>query len=274
MKTLECRYKSTISSVRKERTDGYGSREGCSLNLHRLASRDENIVHSCEVKLTAICIVDRIGRIEREGKVASDPETIAAFVKSHAPHVARSEQGEPKVGSIPDPCGRPVDSLEIHGAGWDASQSWKTFLRNHAQAIAAVDLYVVPTLTFERLFAFPVLDHGRRRPLWFEVTQHPTAEWLAQQITEAFPWSSALAYLVRDRDGPYGHGFRSRVRAMSIRDRPISSRSPWQNGYSERPVRIEGIVLTMLLCSANGISVTCSILTKNTTTRLVRTFAA
>ena len=114
------------------------------------------------------------------------------------------------------------------------SQSWKTFLRNHAQAIAAIDLCVVPTLTFDRLFAFLVLGHGRRQLLWFEVTRHPTAEWLARQITEAFPWTSAPAYLVRDNDGAYGHVFTSRVRAMGIRDRPISPGSPWQNGYAER----------------------------------------
>jgi hypothetical protein len=110
--------------------------------------------------------------------------------------------------------------------GGPRSQGWKTFLRNHAQAIAAIDLCVVPTLTFERLFAFLVLGHGRRQLLWFEVTRHPTAEWLARQITEAFPWASASAYLVRDNDRAYGHAFRSRVRAMGIRDRPISPRSP------------------------------------------------
>ena len=114
------------------------------------------------------------------------------------------------------------------------SQSWKTFLQNHAEAIAAVDMCVVPTLTFERLFAFLVLGHGRRQLLWFEVTRHPTAEWLARQITEAFPWASAPAYLVRDNDRAYGHAFRSRVRAMGIRDRPISPGSPWQNPYVER----------------------------------------
>ena len=117
---------------------------------------------------------------------------------------------------------------------WPPSQSWKTFLRNNAEAIAAIDLFVVTTLTFERLFAFLVLSHGRRQVLWFEVTRHPTAEWLARQITEAFPWASAPAYLVRDNDGAYGHAFTSRVRAMGIRDRPISPRSPWQNGYAER----------------------------------------
>jgi hypothetical protein len=114
------------------------------------------------------------------------------------------------------------------------SQTWKTFLRNHAEAIAAIDMCVVPTLTFERLFAFLVLGHGRRRLLWFEVTRHPTAEWLARQITEAFPWTSAPAYLVRDNDRVYGQVFTSRVRAMGIRDRPISPGSPWQNGCAER----------------------------------------
>jgi Integrase core domain len=114
------------------------------------------------------------------------------------------------------------------------SQSWKTFLRNHAQAIAAIDMCVVPTLTFDRLFAFLVLGHGRRQLLWFEVTRHPTAEWLARQITEAFTWTSAPAYLVRDNDRAYGHVFMSRVRAMGIHDRPISPGSPWQNGYAER----------------------------------------
>ena len=114
-----------------------------------------------------------------------------------------------------------VSKYMVRG-GRPPSQSWKTFLRNHAQAIAAIDLCVVPTLTFERLFAFLVLGHGRRQLLWFEVTRHPTAEWLARQITEAFPWASAPAYLVRDNDRAYGHAFSSRVRAMGIRDRPIA----------------------------------------------------
>ena len=114
------------------------------------------------------------------------------------------------------------------------SQSWRTFLQNHAEAIAAVDMCVVPTLNFERLFAFVVLGHGRRQLLWFEVTRHPTAEWLARQIIEAFPWASAPTYLVRDNDCAYGHVFSRRVMAMGIRDRPISPRSPWQNGHVER----------------------------------------
>jgi transposase InsO family protein len=114
------------------------------------------------------------------------------------------------------------------------SQSWKTFLRNHADAIAAIDLCVVPTVTFDHLFAFLVVGHGRRQLLWFEVTRHPTAEWLARQITEAFPWDSAPAYLVRDNDRAFGKVFTARIRAMGIRDHPISPASPWQNGIAER----------------------------------------
>ena len=114
------------------------------------------------------------------------------------------------------------------------SQSWRTFLHNHADAIVAIDLCVVPTLTFECLFAFLVVGHGRRQLLWFAVTRDPTADWLAQQITEAFPWDTAPTYLVRDNDGAYGAVFMRRVRTMGIRDRPISPMSPWQNAYAER----------------------------------------
>jgi hypothetical protein len=114
------------------------------------------------------------------------------------------------------------------------SQNWRTFLRNHAEAIAAIDLCVVPTLTFECLFAFLVVGHGRRQLLWFAVTRHPTAEWLAQQIVQAFPWDTAPTYLVRDNDQAYGQVFTRGIRAMGIRDRPTAPRSPWQNPYVER----------------------------------------
>jgi hypothetical protein len=90
------------------------------------------------------------------------------------------------------------------------SQTWRTFLRNHADGIAAIDLCVVPTLTFECLFAFLVLGHGRRQLLWFAVTRQPTAAWLAQQIVEAFPWGTAPSYLIRDNDGAYGQVFTGR----------------------------------------------------------------
>jgi transposase InsO family protein len=113
-------------------------------------------------------------------------------------------------------------------------QTWKTFLRNHVEGIASIDLFVVPTIAFEQLFAFLVLGHRRRRLLWTAVTRNPTAEWLARQITEAFPWDSAPEYLIRDNDRAFGGVFKARVRAMGIRDRPTSFRAPWQNGYVER----------------------------------------
>jgi transposase InsO family protein len=113
-------------------------------------------------------------------------------------------------------------------------QTWKTFIHNHAEGIASIDLFVVPTITFQQLFACLVLSHQRRRLLWFAVTRHPTAEWLARQVTEAFPWDTAPKYLVRDNDRAFGGAFKRRVRAMGIRDRPTSFRSPWQNGHVER----------------------------------------
>jgi transposase InsO family protein len=116
------------------------------------------------------------------------------------------------------------------------SQGWKTFLRNQANGIAAVDSMVVPTLTFERLFAFIVLGIGRRCILWIGVTTNPTAGWRARQISEAFPWDTAPQYFIRDNDGAYGESFRRRLRSMGIRDRPITPRSPWQNGYVERVI--------------------------------------
>jgi transposase InsO family protein len=114
------------------------------------------------------------------------------------------------------------------------SQGWKTFLRNHADGIAAMDLFVVPTISFRLLYGLLIVAHGRRQILWFGVTAHPTAEWIANQITEAFGWEQAPQYLIRDRDGVYGEVFIRRLRSMGIRDRPTSPRSPWQNGYAER----------------------------------------
>lgn len=114
------------------------------------------------------------------------------------------------------------------------SQGWKTFLHNHADGIAAMDLFVVPTVSFRLLYGLLILQHARRELLWFGVTAHPTADWIAQQFTEAFGWREAPHYVVRDRDRAYGARFTQRVRAMGIRDGPISARSPWQNGYAER----------------------------------------
>jgi hypothetical protein len=153
------------------------------------------------------------------------------------------------------------------------SQTWKTFLRNHAEAIAAIDMCVVPTVTFERLFAFLVLGHGRRQLLLVEVTSHPTAEWLARQITEAFPWVSAPTYLLRDNDRAYGYVFTRRVSAMGIRDRPISPGSPWQNGYAERLIgTLRRECLDHVVISVPGICGRSSLRTPPTTTRHARTW--
>jgi transposase InsO family protein len=114
------------------------------------------------------------------------------------------------------------------------SQGWRTFLRNHADGIAAMDLFVVPTISFRLLYGLLIMGHGRRQLLWFGVTAHPTAEWIANQLTEACGWEQIPRYLIRDRDGAYGEIFIRRVRSIGIRDRPTSPRSPWQNAYAER----------------------------------------
>ena len=114
------------------------------------------------------------------------------------------------------------------------SQGWHTFLRNHAPDIAAMDLFVVPTLGFDLLYAFVIVRLGRRDLAWINVTTNPTAEWIARQLTEAFPWSAAPRYLIRDRDRIYRSIVVRRMRAMGIRDKPIAPASPWQNGFAER----------------------------------------
>jgi transposase InsO family protein len=114
------------------------------------------------------------------------------------------------------------------------SQGWRTFLRNHAPDIAAMDLFVVPTIGFKLLYGFVIVRIDRRELIWINVTTNPAAEWIARQITEAFPWDGAPGYMIRDRDRIYGAVVTRRLRAMGIRDKPIASASPWQNGFAER----------------------------------------
>jgi len=114
------------------------------------------------------------------------------------------------------------------------SQEWRTFLRNHAPDIAAMDLFAVPTIGFDLLYAFVIVRLDRRDLVWINVTTNPTAEWIARQITEAFPWDDAPQYLIRDRDRIYGAVVMRRLRAMGIRDKPTAPASPWQNGFAER----------------------------------------
>ncbi len=114
------------------------------------------------------------------------------------------------------------------------SQRWRTFLCNHAPDIAAMDLFVVPTIGFDLLYAIVIVRLMRRDLVWINVTANPTAEWIARQITEAFPWDESPRYLIRDRDRVYGATVTRRLRAMGIRDKPIAPGSPWQNGFAER----------------------------------------
>ncbi|TFH40335.1 MAG: integrase [Lysobacterales bacterium] len=116
------------------------------------------------------------------------------------------------------------------------SQSWQTFLTNHARDIVSIDFFTVPTATFKVLYVFLVLDNARRRIIHFNVTTNPTAAWTGQQIIEAFPWDTAPEYLVRDRDGIYGSDFTRRVAAMGIEQIRTARRSPWQNPYVERVI--------------------------------------
>src|SRR3979490_810192 len=114
------------------------------------------------------------------------------------------------------------------------SQGWRTFLRNHAQDIAAMDLFVVPTIGFDLLYALVIVRLDRRDLVWINVTTNPTAEWVARQITEAFPWDEAPRHLIRDRDRIYGSVVTSRLRPMGTRAKPTAPASPWQNGFAER----------------------------------------
>jgi putative transposase len=116
------------------------------------------------------------------------------------------------------------------------SQTWRTFLTNHVSQLASVDFFTVPTIWFEVLFVFVVLAHDRRRIVHFNVTAHPTAEWAAQQIVEAFPFDTAPKYLLRDRDRIYGYKFRQQTEAMGIKEVLSAPRSPWQRAYVERVI--------------------------------------
>jgi len=146
--------------------------------------------------------------------------------------------------------GAPRMQSELHLLGYDVaestvakymrrrgkppSQTWRTFLENHVEDIAAVDFFTVPTATFRVLYCFVVLCHERRRVVHLGVTANPTAAWTAQQVIEAFPYDEAPRFLIRDRDSIYGEFFKRRVKGMGIEEVVIAPQSPWQNPYVER----------------------------------------
>ncbi len=114
------------------------------------------------------------------------------------------------------------------------SQTWRTFLEKHANCIAGIDFFTVPTATFRILYVFIVLSHDRRHIVHFNVTALPTARWTAQQLVEAFPFDSAPCYLLRDRDAIYGEKVRQRIKSLGIEEVVTAPRSPWQNPFVER----------------------------------------
>jgi putative transposase len=116
------------------------------------------------------------------------------------------------------------------------SQSWRTFLEHHLHSLVSVDFFTVPTIRFQVLYVFLVLAHDRRRVLHFNVTAHPTAEWTAQQLRDAFPWDTAPRYLLRDRDKIFGETFTCQVRDLGIQEVLSAPRSPWQRAYVERVI--------------------------------------
>jgi putative transposase len=116
------------------------------------------------------------------------------------------------------------------------TQTWMTFLRNHVGQLVSIDFFTVATIRLRVLYVFIVLAHDRRRVIHFNITEHPTAVWAAQQIIEAFPEDCAPRFMIRDRDGIYGESFTSRVAGMSIEEVRIAPRSPWQNCYVERVI--------------------------------------
>jgi putative transposase len=116
------------------------------------------------------------------------------------------------------------------------SQTWRTFLENHAKQLVSIDFFAVPTIPFQVLYVFLVLAHDRRRILHFNVTAHPTAEWTAQQVREAFPFAQLPRFLLRDRDAIFGNDFREQVRDMGISEVLSAPRAPWQRAYVERVI--------------------------------------
>jgi len=116
------------------------------------------------------------------------------------------------------------------------SQTWKTFLNNHVRDLVSIDFFVVPTINYKILFVLVVLKHNRRSVVHFNVTEHPTAQWTAQQMVEAFPWEETPIYIIHDQDKIYGKRFKDRVKNMQIKEVATAPGSPWQNAYAERVI--------------------------------------
>jgi len=140
----------------------------------------------------------------------------------------------------------------------EPAKRWLAFLRNHREAIVAMDFFTAPTIRFDLLYCFFVISHGRRRVLHFNVTRHPTGSWIVQQLREAFPYQSASRFLIFDRDAKYGLEVPIVVRSMNIRPVRTSFQSPWQNGIAERWVEscrrdlLDHVTRVVALCAVEG----------------------
>jgi len=119
------------------------------------------------------------------------------------------------------------------------SQTWRTFLANHMKDLVSSDFFVVPTVFFRVLFVFVILSHDRRRIAHVAVTEHPTSEWVAHQMLEAFPWDSAPRYLLRDRDRSYGEKFSEAAQWLGVREVLTAAQSPWQKAYASHCTSFE-----------------------------------
>ena len=245
-----------------------------ALHLENLALRQQLAVVQRESPRPSLCMADRLFWVAlsrvwprwREALVIVKPETVIGWHrkgfqlfwtwksrrrKPGRPPVSREVRDLIRRMSRENPLwGAPRIHGELLKLGFDVSeaavskyltryrkppsQTWRTFLDNHVGCLVSIDFFVVPTATFAVLFVFIVLRHERRRIEHFGVTAHASADWVAQQIREAFPWDKAPRYLIRDRDGAYGQSFRSTVMAMGVEEVVTAPRSPWQNPYVER----------------------------------------
>ena len=161
---------------------------------------------------------DLIRRMSRDNPLWGAPRMHGELLKLGI------DVGETSVGKYMGRLGRPP------------SQTWRTFLKNHLTTMVSVDFFTVPTIRFQVLHVFLVLAHDRRRILHVGVTAHPTAEWTAQQLREAFPWETAPRYLLRDRDGIFGRDFVDQVTAFGMSEVLSTPSSPWHCAFIERVI--------------------------------------
>jgi len=121
----------------------------------------------------------------------------------------------------------------VHRRG-DPAKSWLTFLQNHREVIVALDFFTVPTVTFQQLYCFFVIEHARRRILHFNITRHPTADWVLQQLREVFPEAGPYRYVILDRDSKFDLEVLTFLKCTGLKPKRTSVQAPWQNGTAER----------------------------------------